>query len=189
MKKILSFFVKGLIVSIPLVIIIYFLTNTYSFFKKLLPNVHFLLIILVVFAFFTLLGFIFTNKTFKRLTKVFKKKIKKVAPLYLIYVTLEKLMTSHIERKDILKKPAIITDPGTNERKIGFITNDNLAEIGLEDHVTVFFPSAFGVSGETVLIKKEFITLLDTDGTKVYTMLISGGLTIAPDNKVIEETE
>jgi uncharacterized membrane protein len=179
-KNLISLFLKGLIIFVPILFISYVLVSIYSFFKRLFPETNFLIILIFIFSFFTILGFLLTNKFANRINELIKNKLRKFSPIHSTYITAEKILKSPMKQKKFLSKPVIVTDPGTKHRKIGFVTQDDLKEFGLEDHVTVFFPQAFTFDGETLLIKSEDLNLLDADGSKIYTMIISGGMTITP---------
>ena len=63
-------------------------------------------------------------------------------------------------------------------QKLGFITKDDLSQVGINDLVAVYFPHSYNFSGNLYLVPKENITLLKNFPTSdAMKFIISGGVT------------
>ena len=61
--------------------------------------------------------------------------------------------------------------------KMGFITQNDLSEIGIKDKVSVYFPHSYNFSGEMFIVPVEHITPLDIPPTEAMKFIVSGGVT------------
>ena len=67
--------------------------------------------------------------------------------------------------------------PESDIKAIGFITLENLNNLGLSDHVAVYFPQSYNFAGNLVIVPKGQVTPLNIESGEVLAMIISGGIT------------
>ena len=71
----------------------------------------------------------------------------------------------------------VLTNPQANIQELGFITQDDLTEWGIKEKYAVYLPYSYSFSGRLVIVPKEQITMLNTDGADAMKFIISGGVT------------
>jgi uncharacterized membrane protein len=65
-------------------------------------------------------------------------------------------------------------DGGT--RALGFITREALPELGMPDHVLVYFPQAYNFAGNVLAFPREQVRPLDVDAARLMALVVSGGV-------------
>jgi uncharacterized membrane protein len=66
--------------------------------------------------------------------------------------------------------------------RIGFITQSDLSELGLDDMVVVYFPQSYAVAGDHFLVSKDNVKPLNIPGTVAMKFIVSGGVSGFSDN-------
>jgi len=62
--------------------------------------------------------------------------------------------------------------------KVGFITQEELNEFGLQDYVAVYVPQSYAFAGNLYFVKKERVRVLsDISSSDAMKFAISGGVT------------
>jgi uncharacterized membrane protein len=62
--------------------------------------------------------------------------------------------------------------------RVGFITQQSAQEFGLKDHVTVYVPHSYAISGITYIVPKERVRPLNNIGAAdAMKYTVSGGVT------------
>lgn len=186
MKKIGGYFLQGVLLVAPLVIIGYIL---YSFFVTVdgwlseniekwigisVPGLG----ILVLFLLLTLLGFI-GQTAIVRPFKVFSGKlIRKIPILNLLFTSLNDLFSAFVGKEKKFNTPVkVLFNKENNLWKLGFVTKNALSEIENEELAAVYFPHSYNFSGELYLIPRERIQAVDLSPAEVMKFIVSGGVT------------
>jgi uncharacterized membrane protein len=103
------------------------------------------------------------------------------APLVkLIYSSVKDLVEAFVGEKRRFNKPVLVRlEKDSQINRIGFITKEDLSEIGLEkEMVAVYLPFSYSFAGELIILPRENIRTLDTSGTEAMKFIISGGVTV-----------
>ena len=64
-----------------------------------------------------------------------------------------------------------------NVYRIGFLTQETMAEFGMDEFCAVYFPNSYAISGEILVVKKEKVEKIDVDSGDVTKFILSGGVT------------
>ena len=80
-------------------------------------------------------------------------------------------------KKRFTKPVLVLTNPQANIEEIGFITQDDLSDWGIKEKVAVYLPYSYSFSGRLVIVPKEQIKPIDTDGSDAMKFIVSGGVT------------
>jgi uncharacterized membrane protein len=71
----------------------------------------------------------------------------------------------------------ITTNVEANIREIGFITDDDLQELGLgKEFAAVYVPMSYSISGRLLIVPKENVAPLDVNGSDAMKFVVSGGV-------------
>ena len=95
----------------------------------------------------------------------------------LIYSSLRDLIAAFVGEKRKFDKPVLVEINRENKLyQIGFITQADLSEIGLDDMVSVYLPHSYAISGIHYIVPREKITVLRISGTVAMKYIVSGGV-------------
>jgi uncharacterized membrane protein len=87
------------------------------------------------------------------------------------------LLGAFVGDKKKFNKPVLVRINKDNSLyQIGFITQADLSDLGLEDMVVVYFPHSYAFSGFHYFVPKENIRTLDIPGPTAMKFIVSGGI-------------
>lgn len=186
MKKIFSYFLQGILFIAPTAIIVYIL---YSLFVTidgwLIENINALigysvpgLGILFLFISLTILGYLGQTAIIKPVKKTAGNLFKKIPVLNLLYSSFNDLFSAFVGKEKKFNVPVkVLFNEENNLWKLGFITKENLSELGNEELASVYFPHSYNFSGELYLVPKSRIFEINLPPAEVMKFIVSGGIT------------
>lgn len=186
MNKILRYFLQGLILLIPFIITVVVLVKLYQFLEGLFAFVGFtnyaVLNTLIVFVFIliviTVFGLLASSFIFQKLFNFIEDRLEHAPFIRHIYSPIKDFMNAFMGNKKKFKKPVIVlTNPQANVHEIGFVTQDDLSDIGIKDKVAVYLPYAYSFSGRLLIVPAENVQPLNVEGADAMKFIISGGVT------------
>jgi uncharacterized membrane protein len=175
--RILRYFFSGTVFIVPLVATAYFIFVSFQWLDSRLdlpyPGLGFLIIIAVI----TLIGYLSTNYIFKTIGTLFDRGMNKIPLVKLIYATVKDLMGAFVGDKKKFNKPVLVRMNKENSLyQIGFITQSDLTQLGLDEMVVVYFPHSYAFSGYHYFVPKENIKPLNISGPTAMKFIVSGGV-------------
>jgi uncharacterized membrane protein len=186
MKKIFRFFLQGLLLAAPAGLTIYLIYLVFDYidgpirhfirdtFHLQIPGVG----LLVTFVFFALLGWLGQSFLFTPIRNAFAKLLDKAPIIKMIYTTMNDFFNAFMGEKRKFTRPVLVkVNLVSNLEKIGFITTEDLADLGIKDKVSVLFPHSYNWSGEMFIVPKEHITPLNLPPGEVMKFVFTGGVT------------
>ena len=185
MKKLIRYFLQGLLYLAPTAITIYILYVVFSFIDGLLQkwleqffNISIpglgLLIIILLLILIGFLGQTFIGRPFKYL---FDKLLKKIPILKVIYSAFNDLFSAVVGKEKKFTKPVLVMVNKTlGLEKLGFLTEEDLSLIGDKDRVAVYFPHSYNWSGELFLVPSELVREIDVPPADVMKFIVSAGV-------------
>lgn len=176
MKKILGYFLQGLLYLVPIAATIYVVVQAVVIVDGLIP-INFpgasLLIILVVV---TTSGFLGGTLIVSRILRL-EKLLNKVPLLKIIYTSVKDLLSAFVGKKKRFTEPVLVKMEGEVER-IGFITQKDLTYLGISsEKVGVYIPFSYAVTGNLIIVPKGNVTPINGSSTDIMKFIISGGVT------------
>lgn len=178
MKRLASYFFKGLLFVAPITVTLYIFYLIFTSVDALLgleiPGLGFLVTIVLV----TFIGFlgsnILTNRLFYFIDKVFTK----VPIMRLFYTAIKDILSAFLGSKRSFDKPVLVTlIPGSNVKVVGFITKESLESWGRADEVAVYIPQSYNFAGNLIVVPREQITIINAQSSDVMAFIVSGGVT------------
>lgn len=186
MKKIIQYFLQGILLLAPIVIVVYILyyffitvdgwlnTNLETITDYSIPGLG----ILILFVLITLLGFIGQTALVRPIKKLFSKFIKKIPLLNVLYSSLNDLFSAFVGKEKKFNTPVkVLFNKENNLWKLGFVTRNTLDEIGNTDLAAVYFPHSYNFSGELYLVPSVRIEELNISPAEAMKFIVSGGVT------------
>jgi uncharacterized membrane protein len=178
-RRFTSYFLKGLLLIVPIGVTFYIVYNIFQFLDGLIPydipGVS-ILIILVGTAF---LGFIGTTFIQAPIMLLFERAIEKVPLLKIIYTSVRDLLSAFVGKEKRFTKPVLVkTNRDTEMYKLGFITQKDLSDLGIsEGKSAVYLPHSYNFSGNLFIVDNSLITPIDAPADEIMKFIVSGGIT------------
>lgn len=197
LKKLLQFFFQGLIVLAPIGITLWVVVGLFRWIDGFLPNLINSLFpdllekdaagnlrslpglgFIVVIALVLLVGWISSLFVVGRLVTLLDTVLEKTPGIKFIYSSVKDFLEAFAGNKKKFDKPVLVNVDGNDVWRIGFITQHSSEEFGLKDHVTVYVPHSYAISGITYFVPREKIKLLpDISAADAMKYTVSGGVT------------
>ncbi|MDF2448454.1 MAG: rane protein [Bacteroidota bacterium] len=186
MNKFLKYFLQGLALFIPIGITVIVFFEIFQFFEGLFsfvavttsPALNTVISVVCLIIVITIFGLLASSYIFKKLFEYFESKMENIPVVRHIYSPIKDFMNAFMGNKRRFTKPVLVlTNPQANVQEIGFITQDDLSEWGIKEKYAVYLPYSYSFSGRLIIVPKEQITYLNTDGADAMKFLISGGVT------------
>jgi uncharacterized membrane protein len=188
-KRILSYFIRGLVLVAPLYATGLIIWTGIDFLDSIIPiNVPISggkavylpgLGGLIIISSIILLGFFFSTVVPQSFLKFTESIMRRIPLVSLIYYSIKDLILAFVGDKKKFNQPVLVTMyKETGIKKIGFITQTDLSHLAITDHVAVYMPLSYSLSGELFIVPVENLTILETSSTDVMKMVISGGVSV-----------
>lgn len=197
LKKLLQYFFQGLIVLAPIGITIWVVLGLFNFVDDILPNiVHVLapdflpndkdgnltkipgLGFVVVIALVLFVGWISSLFIVGRLVAILDTVLEKTPGIKFIYSSVKDFLEAFAGNKKKFDKPVLVNIDAPDVWRIGFVTQQNVHEFGMQEHVTVYVPHSYAISGITYIVPRERIRPLpNVSASDAMKYAVSGGVT------------
>lgn len=133
--------------------------------------------ILITITGLTIVGFLAKMFLTKWIFMLFEKILNKLPLVSLLYGSIKDLIGAFVGENKAFDKPvAVVTDEPSGQMALGFITNSDLSDFDLKEHVAVYFPQSYNFAGSVFVYPKEKIKPLNVDSSKLMTFVVSGGV-------------
>ncbi|AEL25739.1 DUF502 domain-containing protein [Cyclobacterium marinum] len=175
-KRILGYFLRGLLFVVPFFLTGYIIILTVQFLDNIIPVNIPGLGILVMLVFVTLVGYLTSIFITKSIFEELEKLVFKIPLVNILYTSIKDLMSAFVGDKKKFNTP-IIVKLSDNMSRLGFMTQDDLKVIGQEELVAVYFPHSYNFSGNLYLVpRKNVERLYNVNSTEVMKFIVSGGV-------------
>jgi uncharacterized membrane protein len=181
MKKLFDYFLKGLVIFVPITLTIFLLvwafTSLDAVFRDFLPRYFPGLGILLMVVLIVLTGFIASNFLGKKLFGLIEKVFTGLPLVKLLYSAVKDMIEAFAGEKRSFDKPVIATlSPGGAAKVVGFVTQESLDNLGLSDYVAVYLPQSYNFAGNVLLFPKESVKQLSIESSQAMAFIVSGGV-------------
>lgn len=171
------YFFNGTLFIVPLVATVYVIIEGFRWLDSRLnlpyPGVGFV----IIFTAITIFGFFTTNFAFQTFSHWFDGLMNRIPMVKLIYSAVKDLLAAFVGDKRKFNKPVLVTINKENTlHRVGFITQQDLSEIGLPGMVVVYFPQSYAVAGDHFVVSRDNVRPLDISGTQAMKFIVSGGV-------------
>ena len=181
MKTIVKYFLRGLLICVPILVTVFILlwafTGLDKVFGKLLdteiPGLGILATISTIF----IIGLLASNFMGRKLFGLVEKVFTKLPLVKLLYGSIKDIVEAFAGEEKKFDKPVVVSLTGGDGPKVaGFITNESLENFGMEDYAAVYLPQSYNFAGNVLIFKKDSIQPLDIDSSKAMSFIVSGGV-------------
>lgn len=192
-KKLLRYFVQGLIIIAPIAITVFAVTSLFNWIDSILPNLvnrvfgsyedgtprripglGFVVVILVVL----LVGYVSSSFIFGRIVDIFERVLEKTPGIKVIYSTVKDFFEAFAGDKKKFNQPVLVSILQPDVWQLGFVTQQDLSEFGLKEHVAVYVPFSYSIAGQLFFMPAHKVKLVENiSSTEAMKFVISGGVT------------
>jgi uncharacterized membrane protein len=174
--RLVRYFVRGCLVSVPLAITGWIIYVTLRFVDNLLPIGIPGLGIVVTLSLVTLIGLFTSNVIGKRVFQITDRALSGMPLVKLLYNSIKDLIRAFVGDHKSFDRPAAVALTPGGARMLGFVTRDGLHMLGMPEFVAVYFPQSYNFAGQLVVVPREQVELLDAASSEVMTFIVSGGI-------------
>jgi uncharacterized membrane protein len=175
--RIVRYFFSGTLFIVPLLATAYFIYISFTWLDQRLNLPYPGLGFLIVFSVITLIGYLSTNYIFKTMGSWFDRGMNRIPLVKIIYSTVKDLLGAVVGDKRKFNKPVLVKINKENDlHQIGFVTQSDLAELGLDEMVVVYIPHSYAISGNHYFVPKRNIIPLKVSGPSAMKFIVSGGV-------------
>ena len=189
--KIVAYFLQGLLLIAPTFVTIYAIYYFFNLFDSSLNDLfekifHFRFFgfgLLTTFAAITAIGFVGSLVIVQPFLRVIDLILEKTPLVKDIYTAMKDFFGAFISNKKKFNKPVMFEmGKGTGVFKLGFITQEDLSHMGIDDKVAVYTPLSYNLSGILYLVNKDQIQpLTDVAARDALKFIVTGGVTEIED--------
>ncbi len=196
-KILLQYFLQGLLVIAPVGITLWVVISLFNLVDSFLPNlIHSLFpgaiprnadgsirqftglgfVLVVVFVF--VVGWLSSLFIFNRLLGVFDSILERTPGIKFIYSSVKDFLKAFAGNKKKFDKPVLVCVDDTDVWRIGFITLKDMTEFEMPEHVTVYVPLAYAVTGTTYIVPRDRVKPLNhISAADAMKFAVTGGVT------------
>ncbi len=189
-KRLLQYFLQGLIILGPVTITLYFIYWAVSSIDSIIPiftypdaqgivhvrnyGIGFILIIAILITIGYFSSFFITS----RFLSFFDKMLQKTPGIKHIYGTTRDFFEAFAGDNKKFTKHVLANVDDNDVWRFGFITRDDMQDFGLQDFVTVYVPMAYSVAGNVYVIPRNRVKFIDNiSAAQTMKFAVSGGVT------------
>ncbi|MCQ2226751.1 MAG: DUF502 domain-containing protein [Bacteroidales bacterium] len=199
LKRLIGFFLQGLLYIVPILVTIYVVTYAVSYIDKLISNIPYFsehveskgipgLGAFIIFVFICLVGWLLPIVLSTPIVGLFHKLINSTPLIGVIYSSVKDLMSAFVGKNKKFDSPVIVSiDSGGNVYRLGFITQKDLSKLGLNEMVSVYMPSSYGLLGELVIVPAKNVKPVNGSSAEVMKFIVSGGVATIEEDARTEQ--
>jgi uncharacterized membrane protein len=181
MKKLVDYFIKGLLVFVPIALTVFLLGWVFTkldtvlrhLFERQTPGLG----LLITIGLITVIGFLASNFVGRKLFALVERVFTGLPLVKLLYSATKDMIEAFAGEKKSFDKPVLAAvAPGSSVKVVGFITRDSLENLGLSDYVAVYLPQSYNFAGNVLLFPKDAVQPLNIDSSQAMAFIVSGGV-------------
>lgn len=185
MKKLVYYFLQGILYIAPVGVTAYIIYIVFSFVDNLLketltdilgmyiPGLGLVIVILLL----VLIGLIGQTIIARPVKILFKRVMERIPLLKVVFSAFNDLFSAFVGKERKFNRPVLVlVNPISNLEKLGFLTEDDLSIIEEGNKVAVYFPHSYNFSGELFIVPKERVRPVDMNPAEVMKFIVSAGV-------------
>ena len=197
LKRLLQYFFQGLIVLAPIGITIWVVISLFNVVDDILPSIirnvapdfvqkdvngNIIRMPGLGFLVVMLVGWLSSLFAINRLVALLDTVLEKTPGIKFIYSSVKDFLEAFAGNKKKFNQPVLVNVDGVDIWRIGFITQQTSKDFGLEEHVTVYVPHSYAISGITYFVPTNKVKPLPNIGAAdAMKFTVSGGVTDVHD--------
>lgn len=185
----LNYFVKGLLIVVPLGAAFFLVFWAVSKVDNLLnlsaelwvdkagkpiyiPGLGILNVLVIILV----AGILVTNVITDPIKNWFRRWLNRLPIFKFLYSSIKDLTEAFVGEEKKFNEPVLVEVNEFGLKKIGFLVQKDMATIGLPGEVAVYFPWSYSFAGQVVIISAEKVKPIDKSAGDIMKFVISGGV-------------
>lgn len=188
-KILVNYFVKGILVVVPIGSAIYFVVwavkaldatlNLSNFFwlnpqtgqPLYIPGLGILTVLILIM----LAGVFVTSFITQPIYNWLERWLKRFPVFNFIYGSIKDFTEAFVGDEKKFNEPVLVDMDEQGLKKIGFLTQKDLKKIGLPGEVAVYFPFSYSFAGQLVIVPASRVKPLKMSASDAMKLVVSGG--------------
>jgi len=195
-RRLLQFFLQGLVVIAPIAVTLYAVYILFSTVDGILPNLiykispdaigvdangeprripglGFAFVIIIVI----LVGAISSSFVVGKMVEILDTVLERTPGIKFIYTSVKDFLEAFAGNKKKFDKPVLVNVDANDVWRLGFITQNDAENFGLVEHVVVYIPHSYAISGITYFVPKQNIKPVENiHSGEAMKFVVSGGV-------------
>jgi uncharacterized membrane protein len=143
--------------------------------ENFIPGLGFLIIVSGTM----LIGFVISVFLPQALQNLVENIIRHIPLVRIFYFAFKDLISAFVGDKRKFNQPVLmLLNKESGIQKVGFITQNDLSNLGLKDKVAVYCPHSYAFSGELYIVPNQNVQPLDLPSAEVMKLIVSGGVSV-----------
>ncbi len=181
-KKIAGYFLRGLVFLAPVAITLYIVVAVFravdGWLGLPIPGSGFVATILLV----TLFGFFASGFIARSFVLWLDDIMERLPFVRLLYSSIRDFVNAFVGEKRRFDKPVIVKlFENSSAHALGFVTQETLQAMGMQDWVSVYMPHSYNFSGQMYVFPRASVRPLNASSSDVMAFIVSGGVTGVPE--------
>lgn len=190
-RKLLDYMIKGVLVVVPLgaaIFLIIWIVTTVDTALNLsdlfwvdpktgkpvyIPGLGILSVLVIIL----LAGIIVTNFITQPIYNWFMRWLKRLPLFNFLYSSIKDLTEAFVGDEKKFNEPVLVEVNEFGLKKVGFLTQKDLSQLGLAGQVAVYFPYSYSFAGQLVIVESSKVKSLPMTGSEAMKFVVSGGVT------------
>ncbi|MBA2250503.1 MAG: DUF502 domain-containing protein [Chitinophagaceae bacterium] len=179
-QKFIQYFLQGLLILGPVTITVYAIYVVFDKIDSILrpiinvPGIGFIIVI----GFILLVGYLSSFFVIDRILSVVNKILEKTPGIKLIYSFIRDFFEAFAGNKKKFTKGVLANVDDNDVWRVGFITQDDMIQFGMQDYVAVYVPMAYSVAGNVYVIPRSRVkSITNISSAQTMKFAVSGGVT------------
>lgn len=181
-------FLQGLLILSPVAITAYVIYTVFDGVDSLVPWVPRGLGFLIIITIVTTIGYLGTKLFVGRLLiQGFDYFMEHIPGVRYIYSSIKDIMDSFVGDKKRFNSPVwVCTNLQPEVWRIGFMTQKDIAYLGMSNKAAVYLPHSYAISGYVIFIDEKYIKpVTKMNSGEAMKFAVSGGVTTTEDEKIL----
>ncbi|GAO41857.1 DUF502 domain-containing protein [Flavihumibacter petaseus] len=188
-KKVFQYFLQGVLVVAPVAITGYLIFWFVSSIDNLIPlfqvkddsgrfmTRNYGLGFVVIIAALIVIGYLSSNFITSRIFSLFDHWLERAPGVKFIYTSIKDFFEAFAGNKRKFNKPVAVSLHLEDVYQIGFITDEDASEFGLQGYITVYVPLSYSFAGQTYLVPRHRVRPIDhVKAADAMKYVVSGGV-------------
>jgi uncharacterized membrane protein len=149
---------------------------------RTIPGLGFLLVVIIV----TLIGWLSSSFIVSKILSVLDRLLEQTPGIKYIYTSVKDFLEAFGGNRKKFDKPVLVSVDATDTWRIGFITQNDVTQFGLTDHVAVYVPLSYALTGVVYFVPKQKVKpITNMNSPEAMKFVISGGVTQLEEHQTL----
>lgn len=184
MKRFFTYFLRGVVLTVPLVVTIavcwIVLTRVDGWLGLSIPGAGFVITIVGI----AIIGWLGSTFLWTQGERWMDEMLDRLPFVRLLYSSTKDLLNAFVGEKRRFDQPVLVAlSQDKAVRTFGFITQPSLSALGLPGDVAVYLPQSYNFAGQLVVVPSDRVTRIGAPSSDVLAFIVSGGVTDVPEQR------